>query len=278
MGAGYVRFDVPVGHEKFGKLESCVCRAKDVASSARNRLFALSNLERLGNLTFENFNVSGNEKAKFMTPQERESLHQAFEVCEEFARSHAGWLLLEGGYGCGKTHLAAAIANNAVSLWAGGNAIFTLMLTPILFKTESRDTAARIVGNESAVRVAHILDLIKRNFYNGQRISRVAPGFVVQYGDPLSRDLSKKALWNTGGSFKIVGELEASPKRTHTIGAVALAHDGDPRRSDSIMYITMREAHELDGKYNVIGHILSGMPILRATQIGDVIRRVSVTQ
>ena len=35
----------------------------------------------------------------------------------------------------------------AVSLWAGGNAIFTLMLTPILFKTESRDTAARIVGN-----------------------------------------------------------------------------------------------------------------------------------
>ena len=130
---------------------------------------------------------------------------------------------------------------------------------------------------EAPKSVEHILDLIKRNFYNGQRISRVAPGFVVQFGDPLSRDLSKKDLWNTGGSFKIVGELEASPKRTHTIGAVALAHDGDPRRSDSIMYITMREAHELDGKYNVIGHILSGMPVLRATQVGDVIRRVTVT-
>jgi DNA replication protein DnaC len=114
-GAGYVRFDVPFGHEKFGKLESCVCRAKDVAVSARNRLFALSNLERLGNLSFENFNASGNEKAKFITPQERESLLRTFEVCEEFARSHNGWLLLEGGYGCGKTHLAAAIANNAVS-------------------------------------------------------------------------------------------------------------------------------------------------------------------
>ena len=79
-GAGYVRFDVPFGHEKFGKLESCICRAKDVALSARNRLFALSNLERLGNLSFENFNACGNEKAKFMTPQERESLRQAFEV------------------------------------------------------------------------------------------------------------------------------------------------------------------------------------------------------
>jgi DNA replication protein DnaC len=72
----------------------------------------MSNLERLGNLNFENFNASGNEKARFMTPQERDSLHQAFEVCEIF---DAGWLLLEGGYGCGKTHLAAAIANHAVS-------------------------------------------------------------------------------------------------------------------------------------------------------------------
>jgi DNA replication protein DnaC len=114
-GVGYVRYDVPFGHEKFGKLESCVCRAKDVAAGARNRLFALSNLERLGNLSFDNFNASGNEKAKFMTPQERENLRQAYEACEEFARLQNGWLLLEGGYGCGKTHLAAAIANNAVS-------------------------------------------------------------------------------------------------------------------------------------------------------------------
>ena len=114
-GVGYVRFDVPVGHEKFGKAESCICRAKDVAESARSRLFALSNLKHLGNLSFENFNALGNEKAKFMTPQERENLQQAFDVCEEFSRSHNAWLLLEGGYGCGKTHLAAAIANNAVS-------------------------------------------------------------------------------------------------------------------------------------------------------------------
>ncbi|CAG0989277.1 DNA replication protein DnaC [Anaerolineales bacterium] len=113
-GAGYVRYDVPVGHEKFGKLESCVCRAKDVAESARNRLFAMSNLDRLSHLRFENFKASGNEKAKFMTPQERENLHAAFEVCEKFAQMRTGWILLEGGYGCGKTHLAAAIANDAV--------------------------------------------------------------------------------------------------------------------------------------------------------------------
>jgi len=114
-GAGYVRMDVPLGHEKFGRLESCVCRAKDVAQSARNRLFAMSNLDRLSHLRFENFKSTGNEKAKFMTPQEKENIFKAFETCENFASMHTGWILLEGGYGCGKTHLAAAIANDAVS-------------------------------------------------------------------------------------------------------------------------------------------------------------------
>jgi DNA replication protein DnaC len=110
-----VRLDVPLGHEKFGKLESCICRARDVAEAARSRLFTLSNLDRLSHLGFGNFNPDGNEKAKFMTPQERESLHRAREACEQFAQHNHGWLLLEGGYGCGKTHLAAAIANDAVN-------------------------------------------------------------------------------------------------------------------------------------------------------------------
>jgi DNA replication protein DnaC len=114
-GAGYVRMDVPLGHEKFGKLESCVCRAKDVAENARNRLFVMSNLDRLSHLTFENFNPVGNEKAIYMSLQEKENLHKAYETCENFVRTQMGWLLLEGGYGCGKTHLAAAIANYSVS-------------------------------------------------------------------------------------------------------------------------------------------------------------------
>jgi DNA replication protein DnaC len=50
-----------------------------------------------------------------MTPQEAESLHEAYEISENFAQLQTGWLLLEGGYGCGKTHLAAAIANYSVN-------------------------------------------------------------------------------------------------------------------------------------------------------------------
>lgn len=113
-GVGFLRVDVPLGHEKFGRLEPCVCRANEIAENARMRLYEMSNLERLSHLTFENFNRSGNPKAEFILPQEVASLRDALDVSEEFARGLKGWLLLEGAYGCGKTHLAAAIANACV--------------------------------------------------------------------------------------------------------------------------------------------------------------------
>ncbi len=115
-GAGYVRYDVPVGDPRFGRLESCICRSADVADGARQRLFELSRLDRLSHLTFENFETRGNKNARFMTPQDVHNLQVTREITEDFARAPQGWLLMEGGYGCGKTHIAAAIANFAVSM------------------------------------------------------------------------------------------------------------------------------------------------------------------
>ncbi|MGC8855253.1 MAG: ATP-binding protein [Anaerolineae bacterium] len=115
-GVGYVRYEVPLDDPRFGRLEPCVCRSAELAERARQRLFALSRLDRLSHLTFENFDPRGNRQAKFMTPQDVHSLQLAKETAETFARAPQGWLLLEGGYGCGKTHLAAAIANFAVSM------------------------------------------------------------------------------------------------------------------------------------------------------------------
>jgi len=101
---------------KFGRLEPCTCRAADLAQGARERLFEMSRLDRLSHLTFDNFEAKGNRNAKFITQQDVHTLHTSKETAENFARTPQGWLLLEGGYGCGKTHLAAAIANFAVSM------------------------------------------------------------------------------------------------------------------------------------------------------------------
>jgi len=113
-GVGFLRLDVSPGHKKFGRLEPCECRSSEIAQNARQRLYEMSNLDRLSHLTFENFRSSGNPKAEFITPQVVSSLQEAESASDEFAKRLQGWLMLEGSYGCGKTHLAAAIANACV--------------------------------------------------------------------------------------------------------------------------------------------------------------------
>jgi len=123
--------------------------------------------------------------------------------------------------------------------------------------------------------VAHITALVKRNFYNGLRVHRVVPDFVVQFGDPLTRDLTKKQLWGTGGSGRVVGVAET--KRTHKLGAVAMAHAGDPAKADSQMYVLLRtSATALDGKYAVFGQVTTGMDVVQKIAVGDIIRRVTL--
>jgi DNA replication protein DnaC len=112
-GIGYVRMDVPVGHPDFGRLQVCTCRQSQVSSQIRQRLFAMSNLDELSYLTFENFQPRG---MIGLSPRQADSLEMAYNHAHQYAQSLKGWLLLQGGYGCGKTHLAAAIANFAVSL------------------------------------------------------------------------------------------------------------------------------------------------------------------
>jgi DNA replication protein DnaC len=113
QGVGYLRVDLPVGHPDFGKVETCVCRRAQINLQVRQKLFSMSNLEKLSHLTFENFNPRGHVGLR---PLEADSLERAYNQSQQFAQKLEGWLLLQGDFGCGKTHLAAAIANFAVSL------------------------------------------------------------------------------------------------------------------------------------------------------------------
>ncbi|MEQ1574613.1 MAG: peptidylprolyl isomerase [Vicinamibacterales bacterium] len=124
--------------------------------------------------------------------------------------------------------------------------------------------------------VEQILALVKRNFYNGQRVHRVVKGFVVQFGDPQSRDMTKKDRWGTGGSGRRIGVAEITKTRTHNLGAVAMAHSGDPKAADSQMYIALAPVHRLDGMYTVFGQVISGMDVVQKIEINDVIRRVTI--
>jgi DNA replication protein DnaC len=102
-----------VEHPDFGKLKICDCRQGQINQLARQRLFKLSNLDELSHMSFENFKPRGHLG---LSPQQADTLEQAFNQAQQFSQSLTGWLLLQGDYGCGKTHLAAAVANFAVDL------------------------------------------------------------------------------------------------------------------------------------------------------------------
>ncbi len=120
-GVGFIRRDLPVDHPDFGRLEVCSCRQRDVAAAETQRLYRLSNLEAFRNMTFESFKVQGRLG---LGEAQVKSLIYAYNQAQHFAKSLQGWVLFLGTYGCGKTHLAAAIANFAV-----GAGVPTLFLT-----------------------------------------------------------------------------------------------------------------------------------------------------
>lgn len=116
-----MRYDVEPGHPKFGRLEICTCRRSQVQDHIKDRLFRLSHLDQLKHLTFESFSPRGRLG---VGEQAAASIERAYNQSLLFSENREGWLLLQGGYGCGKTHLAAAIANRCVSY-----AVPTLFLT-----------------------------------------------------------------------------------------------------------------------------------------------------
>jgi peptidyl-prolyl cis-trans isomerase B (cyclophilin B) len=128
---------------------------------------------------------------------------------------------------------------------------------------------------DSPKSVEHILALVKRNFYRGLRIHR-AEATLVQFGDPTTRDVSRRAWWGRAGSGQAVGVAEFNG-RTHTRGAVSLAHSGDARYADSQLFIVKRTAASLDGEHVVIGRVTSGMDVVDQLEETDVIRNITLT-
>lgn len=111
-GAGFVVPDLPIGHPDFGKALPCRCRQQERLERRLRNFQRLGNLETLRRLTFENFYPEPGH----YPPEQQHNLRRAYDTCTHYAQEPEAWLLLIGDYGCGKTHLAAAIANARLDL------------------------------------------------------------------------------------------------------------------------------------------------------------------
>jgi cyclophilin family peptidyl-prolyl cis-trans isomerase len=134
----------------------------------------------------------------------------------------------------------------------------------------------QLFRSESPKSVDHVLDLAKHNFYRGQRIHRVEAS-LVQFGDPVSRDMSRRDWWGRAGSGSPIGVAEFN-KHKNVRGAVGLAHTGNAAYADSQLYICKAAMPSLDGKHVVIGQVVKGMDVVDKLQVADVLRNVTVRE
>jgi len=125
--------------------------------------------------------------------------------------------------------------------------------------------------------VATFLELAGSKFYDGIKFHRVEPGFVVQAGDPQTKDPSADPQqYGTGGpGFRLKAEFNDNK---HQTGTVAMARTQDPDSAGSQFYITLAPQPMLDNQYTVFGRVASGMDVVRAIKVGDTIKSMTTVR
>ncbi len=146
------------------------------------------------------------------------------------------------------------------------------------FETNRGTIVAELYEKEAPKTVENFEKLANDGFYDGVKFHRVIPDFVVQGGDPYSRDLpAGDPRVGTGGpGYQIKCELEDNPHR-HVEGALSMAHAGrDTGGSQFFMVLSEQNTRHLDGKHTVFGRIVQGLDVMREIRKDDVMNSVRV--
>jgi cyclophilin family peptidyl-prolyl cis-trans isomerase len=126
----------------------------------------------------------------------------------------------------------------------------------------------------------HVLKLVKRHFYDGQRVHRTVAGQLVQFGDPQTRNMMLSDQWGRGpasGSGEIIGTAEISKTHKHVRGTLSIANPGGAAFGDSQLFIALKAMPSWDGKYTIIGQVTSGMAVADKLAKADQITSITVT-
>ncbi len=134
-----------------------------------------------------------------------------------------------------------------------------------VIKTTEGDMVVEFWTGEAPATVENFKKLAKQGFYNGTAFHRIIKGFMIQGGDPLTKDLSAQDRWGTGGpGYQIKAEFNS---HSHQRGVLSMARSNDPNSAGSQFFIVLGDASFLDGKYTAFGHVIKGDDVLG--KIGD---------
>ncbi len=114
--------------------------------------------------------------------------------------------------------------------------------------------------------VENFKSLAKEGFYDGTRFHRCIANFMIQGGDPNSKDLSQSSSWGTGGKLNADGSrrtVNAEFNDTkHRRGVLSMARSSDPNSGGSQFFIMVADAPHLDRQYSAFGQVVSGMEVV----------------
>lgn len=110
--------------------------------------------------------------------------------------------------------------------------------------------------------VENFKKLAREEFYDGTAIHRIVKGFMIQGGDPLTKDPNQESRWGTGGpGHRIKAEFN---DRSHVRGVISMARSQDPDSAGSQFFICLADAKFLDGNYTAFGKLVAGDEVLEA--------------
>ncbi len=130
-----------------------------------------------------------------------------------------------------------------------------------VIKTAAGEMVVEFWPDVAPKTVENFITLAKKGFYDGTAFHRIVKGFMIQGGDPKSKDAALEAEWGTGDpGYKINAEFN---DRKHVTGVLSMARSASPDSAGSQFFICLGEASFLDGKYTAFGKIIKGEDVLK---------------
>jgi peptidyl-prolyl cis-trans isomerase B (cyclophilin B) len=134
-----------------------------------------------------------------------------------------------------------------------------------VIKTSEGEMVAEFWPDVAPKTVENFKKLAREGFYDGTAFHRIVKGFMIQGGDPLTKDPSKESRWGTGDpGYKIKAEFN---KKSHERGVLSMARSSDPDSAGSQFFICLANVNRLDGQYTTFGKVIKGDDVLG--KLGD---------
>ena len=130
--------------------------------------------------------------------------------------------------------------------------------TSAVIETKLGNIELRFFPDVAPNHVQNFIDLAKKGFYDGTTFHRVIPGFMIQGGDPNTKNPDRSKHGTGGPGYTVKAEFN---KKLHKRGTLSMARSQDPDSAGSQFFICVADAPSLNGKYSVFGEVASGMDV-----------------